>query len=888
MNYWHAKEARKVFSEIGSSEKGLKKEEAAKRLEEYGKNEFVKKKKVSGILKFLKQFNSPLIYILFVAAIISFVFDHLIDTYVILAIVLINASVGFVQERKAERAIDALKKVVVSYAKVYRNGEIIKVPASLVVLGDVIFLVVVDKVPADSRLFEMKNFRTQESSLTGESFPQEKDLEIISTKTPLGDRKNMVFMGTLVVSGNARAVVIATGDKTEIGIVARSIQEVIQPKMHFNEKVNQLAYQMGAFAVIGAVLTFIIGYFIKGLNFFEIFLFTIASLVSGIPEGLPAVLIIVLAIGARRMAKRNAVIRHLPAVETLGVATVIATDKTGTLTSNSMVVEEIITAEGNFSVSGDGWEPRGEFYSWPSRKPISVDEFSSLKKSFLISTLCNKANLFKKDKGYEIVGDPTEAALLVLGKKSGLEKKELDKRVIDDFSFSSELKFRGSLIKNTKGKEVFAVGAFEEILGKSSRILKNGRIINLNSKIKGEFLSKAEFMARKGFRVLALSYKDVQGNVNSFSEELVDNMVFVGFVGMKDPPRKAIRQSIQKARNAGIRVIMKTGDHKATALAIANEIGLADAKARVFTEEDLEKLSDMEFSKVVKEVDVFARVTPNMKMRIVQCLQEQGEIVAMTGDGVNDAPALKRADIGVSMGIIGTDVARESSEMVLADDNFSSIVCAIEEGRTVFRNVRRTSFYLITTNVAEDVTIVGSLALGMPLPMLPIQLLYLNLVTDGVNDVALAMEPSHSDVLNEKPLDKEEKILNKSLIPFLLISAGLMVVTTIPIFKYFLLEGIDKARTAAFVSISMFQLFNVFNMRSLKSSLFKIGIFSNKWVIYTLILSFSLMLGIIYLPWISGIFSFVALSLGEFLVISLIASSVFVAGEIYKKVRYGR
>ena len=395
-------------------------------------------------------------------------------------------------------------------------------------------------------------------------------------------------------------------------------------------------------------------------------------------------------------------------------------------------------------------------------------------------------------------------------------------------------------------------------------------------------------MGRKGFRVLALSYKDVQGNVNSFSEELVDNMVFVGFVGMKDPPRKAIRQSIQKARNAGIRVIMKTGDHKATALAIANEIGLADAKARVFTEEDLEKLSDMEFSKVVKEVDVFARVTPNMKMRIVQCLQEQGEIVAMTGDGVNDAPALKRADIGVSMGIIGTDVARESSEMVLADDNFSSIVCAIEEGRTVFRNVRRTSFYLITTNVAEDVTIVGSLALGMPLPMLPIQLLYLNLVTDGVNDVALAMEPSHSDVLNEKPLDKEEKILNKSLIPFLLISAGLMVVTTIPIFKYFLLEGIDKARTAAFVSISMFQLFNVFNMRSLKSSLFKIGIFSNKWVIYTLILSFSLMLGIIYLPWISGIFSFVALSLGEFLVISLIASSVFVAGEIYKKVRYGR
>jgi Ca2+-transporting ATPase len=599
-------------------------------------------------------------------------------------------------------------------------------------------------------------------------------------------------------------------------------------------------------------------------------------------------LIIVLAIGSRRMAKRNAVIRHLPAVETLGVATVIATDKTGTLTSNSMVVEEIVTAEGDFSVSGNGWEPKGKFYSWPSKKLIRVNEFSSLKKSFLISILCNKANLFKRDKGCEIVGDPTEAALLVLGKKSGLKKKELDKRIIDDFSFNSELKFRGSLIKNPKGKEVFAVGAFEKILGKSSKILKDGKIMELNSKIKGEFLSKAESMALKGFRVLALSYKGVQGNVNSFSEGLVDNMVFVGFVGMKDPPRKAIKESIQKARNAGIRVIMKTGDHKATALAIAKEIGLAKIKARVLTEKDLEKLSDAEFSKVVKEVDIFARVTPNMKMKIIQCLQEQGEIVAMTGDGVNDAPALKRADIGISMGIIGTDVARESSEMVLADDNFSSIVNAIEEGRTVFKNVRRTSFYLITTNVAEDVTIVSSLALGMPLPMLPIQLLYLNLISDGINDVALAMEPSHQNVLDEKPLDKKEKILNKSLAPFLLISAGLMVVATIPIFKYFLLDGLDKARTAAFVSMSMFQLFNVFNMRSLKSSLFKIGVFSNKWLVGSIIISFSFMLGIIYLPWISGIFSFVALSLKEFLVICLIASSVFVVGEIYKRVRYGK
>jgi len=394
-------------------------------------------------------------------------------------------------------------------------------------------------------------------------------------------------------------------------------------------------------------------------------------------------------------------------------------------------------------------------------------------------------------------------------------------------------------------------------------------------------------MARKGFRVLALSYKSVPGDTNSFSEELVEDMVFAGFVGMKDPPRKCIKESIQKARNAGIRVIMKTGDHKITALAIAREIGLANENERVLTGNDLDKLSKKEFNRAVREVNIFARVEPKMKMKIVISLQEQGEIVAMTGDGVNDAPALKRADIGIAMGNVGTDVARESSEIVLSDDNFSSIVDAIEEGRTVFRNVRRTSFYLVTTNVAEDVTIISSLVLGMPLPFLPIQLLYLNLVTDGMNGIALAMEPSHSDVLNRGPRDKDEKILNQSIIPFLLISVGLMVIVTIPIFNYFLIDGIEKARTATFVSMSMFQLFNIFNMRSLKNSLFKIGVFTNKWVIYSLLISFLFIVGIIYLPWISNIFQFEALSLVEFLGICLISSSVFVVGEIYKKLKFG-
>ncbi len=816
--------------------------------------------------------------------IISFIFDHVIDAYVILAVVLINAIIGFVQERKAERAIDALKKLVVSYAKVYRDDKLLKIPSKEIVLGDIILLEEGDKVPADARLFEMKNFRTQESSLTGESFPEEKNLKILEKSVVLSDRTNMVFMSTLVVSGQAKAVVVGIANKTAIGNVAESIQEIVQPKMHFNKKVNQLAMQMAIFAGVGAALTFIIGYFFNKLEFFEIFLFTIASLVSGIPEGLPAVLIIVLAIGARRMAKRNAVIRHLPAVETLGVATIIATDKTGTLTQNSMTVEKIITPDAELSITGNGWEPIGRFFQ--NKTAINPLKIPSIQKLLSISALCNKGNLLRKDGGYEIVGDPTEVALLVLAKKAGMDKQKLPEEIIDDFAFSSDLKFRASLVKVSQNKkQLYSVGAFETILKNSSYVIESNKKIKLDNKTKEKFLTDAETLAKKGMRVLALAYRDLPNLTNSVSKDLVHNLIFVGFVGMKDPPRPQIKQSIEKARNAGIRIIMKTGDHKETAIAIAKEIGLAKGNIKALTENDLENLSKQEFNDAVKNTDIFARVTPKMKSRIVQSLQEQGEIVAMTGDGVNDAIALKRADIGIAMGIIGTDVARESSEIILTDDNFTSIVNAIEEGRIVFQNVRQTSFFLVTTNVAEDVTIISSMAMGFPLPMLPIQLLYLNLVTGGVVDVALAMEPGHHDVLNQSPRDKDEKILNKELMPFLILMSGLMVLGTIPLFKYFL-PDLEKARTVAFVSMSMFQLFNVFNMRSLKKSLFKIGIFSNKWVTWGLIVTLLAMLAVIYLPYLQNIFQFVPLSMKEFLIISLIASSVFIAGEIYKFVRY--
>jgi Ca2+-transporting ATPase len=882
----HSKSPSQIFKELNSSEKGLTNERYQRVLAEKGLNEISEKKKKSLIFKFFKQFHSPLIYILFFAAVISILINHIIDAIVILVVVLINAIVGFFQERKAEKAINLLKTMIVSYAKVYRDGELIKVPSSQIVPGDVILLEEGDKVPADARLIEVNNFKTQEASLTGESFPQEKNIKILPESTPITDRTNMVFMGTMVVSGEAKAIVIFTANKTQIGQVAKSIQEIVQPKTHFSKKVAQLSMQMGAFAIIGALLTFIIGFFIRGIAFVDMFLFTVASLVSGIPEGLPAVLIIVLAIGARRMAKRKAIIRHLPAVETLGVATVISTDKTGTLTQNSITVQKIITSEGEFDVAGEGWEPIGKFYQ--KNKELNPLSFLTLKKLLGSSTLCNKGNLLIKEDGkYEIVGDPTEVSLLVLGRKAGLKKEEMPEKILDDLPFNSEFKFRATLVENKSGKKtLISVGAFENILKKSSYYLDKDKKINLTDKDRKILLTKAVNLAKQGMRILAFSYRDVPRGVTSASEKLVGGMIFLGLVGMKDPPRKGVKEAVLKAKNAGIRIIMQTGDHKETAIAIAKEIGLDMGKIPAFTEEELKKMNEKEFKNAIKNSNIFARMTPKMKIKIVEALQEQGEIVAMTGDGVNDALALKKADIGVSMGIIGTDVARESSEIVLADDNFSSIVDAIEEGRVVFQNIKQTSFYLVTTNVAESVTIISSLSLSLPLPMLPIQLLYLNIVTDTFTGISLAMEPGHNDVLNEPPRKKEEKILNKELVFFLILMAGLMTIGTIPLFKHFIPQGIDKARTIAFVSMSFFQLFNVLNMRSLHKSIFKIKLFSNKWVIYALLASIITLLCVMYIPFLAGVFQFVPLTLKEMGLIILISSSVLVFSEIYKFFKY--
>lgn len=888
-NFFHAQSVENILEELSSKKSGLSKEQAEMKLKEYGKNELAEKKKTSLIIIFLSQFRSFLIYILILAAVISLLIGHTVDFYVILLVILFNSIIGFTHEYKAEKSIKELKKMVVAYSKVYRDGGLVQIPSSELVPGDILFLEEGDKIGADARIIESKNLQCVESSLTGESFPVEKDIKVLPVKTPFADRKNMVYMGTFVGSGSAKAVIIAIGGNTAIGKVAIEIEAIKESQSHFKKKTDTLAKQMALIAFAGAFLTFVIGYFVYDITFAEIFIFTLASLVSGIPEGLPAVLAIVLAVGAGRMARRKAIIRTLPATETLGIVNTIITDKTGTITENTMNVEKILLPGQNFvKVSGKGWNPIGEFYQ--RNKKINPGDNLHLSRLLMACSLCNNAHLVKEEdgEGYKVLGDPTEGALVVVSEKAGIKRdgEETKEKRIDDLPFNPELKYRASLsvlAKENGKKIIYVVGAPEAVLAHSTHFLKNNNKKILNDKDKINLLKEVDSLSSSAMRVLAVAYKEVDFKFNSLSEKMVNHLTVVGFVGIRDPPRQEVKEAIEKTKRAGIRVIMATGDHKGTAVAVAREIGLVDDKEAVaYTESELAEMSESEFRKAVREVDVFARLTPNMKLKIAKELQKQGQIIAMTGDGVNDAPALKQADIGISMGIIGTDVARESSDIILTDDNFASIVNAIEEGRIVFTNTRQVGIFLVTTNFAEDITIISALALGLGLPLLPTQILWLNLVTDGVTGVSLAVEPGHNDALNEKPRSAKENVLSKEVIPFLILMAGTMLLATVITFHQLLPYGIEKARTGAFVVMSLTQLFNVFNMRSLKYSVFRIGFFKNRFLVGGILFSFLAMIAVIYIPFLQGIFKFASLGFTEFIVLFLVSSLALIFGEGYK------
>ncbi len=888
--FYHSLTGKDVIKKLSSNEAGLSKEEARLRLARYGLNDLPDKEKTNLVLVFLKQFHSFFVYILIVAAIISFFVGKLIDCYVIVAVILINASIGFLQEHKAERSIAALKKILVPKAKVYREDELLEIPARELVPGDIILLEEGDRISADARLIDVKNFSSVEASLTGESMPVEKITSQVKGSVSILDMKNMVWMGTFVANGRAKAIVIATGENTVIGNIVKDIKKIKKEKSHFQKKTDILAIQMGLIAIFGAVVTFLIGFFIRGFELVEILLFTLTSLVAGIPEGLPAILAIVLGIGALRMSKKNAIIRKLSATETLAVVDTIITDKTGTLTQNVMAVEKILLpGQSEISVSGYDWNPNGEFTQ--ENLVISALEEHQLSKLLHIAAICNNSHVVKEEnseKKFKIIGEPTEAALLVMAQKSGLKEEIISSREkkLDDLPFNQELKYRASLslLVKEKKKEVYVVGAPEAILKRANYVLKLKTAKKMTKFDRDEIIKQINKLTSKAMRVIALAYKDVPNSTNSLLEKDIDNLTYVGVVGMIDPPRKEVKEAIEKAKKAGIRVVMVTGDHKNTALAIAKEVGLVSYdKAVAFTEEELKLLNDDQFEKAVRNVDVFARLTPQMKLKIADSLQKQGHIVAMTGDGVNDAPVLKKADIGISMGIIGTDVARESSEVILTDDNFASIINAIEEGRIVFTNTKQTSFFLITTNFAADLTIIATLLLGLPLPLLPTQVLWLNLVTDTCPAIGLAAEPNHNGLHEEKPKNPKENILTREIIPFTILMVLTMVILTLLTFKFFFPQGVDKARTGAFVVMTFTQLFNALNMRSLRKSLFKIGVFSNKGLVFLLGLSVLLLFLVIYMPGLQNIFKFAYLNFIEMIVLIFLSSSVFWFGELAKR-----
>ncbi len=883
------KSVEKVIEMLSTKEDGLSEEEVKKRIEKYGKNVLPSKRKTSPIKLFLKQFKDFLVLILVIAAGIAFWADKMTDVYVIIGVIIINAIIGFVQEYKAEKAILSLKKMVSTKTTVRREGDQKSIPSKKLVPGDIIILNEGDSVPADARIIKFKNLQTIEASLTGESLPINKDSETLDEDTPLADRTNIIYKGTHISRGSVTAVVVATAKQTEIGKIAKALSEVKTTSSNFKKKTAKLGKIMAGIAIVGAIIVFALGFFYREFDFQNILLVTIATLVSSIPEGLPAVISIVLAIGANRMAKRNAITREFTATEMLGSVSMILTDKTGTITQSILTVRNIYAAGTETEVSGEGHQLEGEFTI--DDEHVNSSNNPALQKMLSIAQYCNQASIENREEAdeeeVEVTGDPTEQALLVLSKK---QKEGTQYNVLDDLPFNSEQKFRATLVEKDDEKQIFVVGAPEVLLEKAGKFLGEDGSEEYTDERAQDVKKQLDAWSDKAMRVIALGYKE-KVEAEKVEADMIDNIVFAGIVGLTDPPRKEIKGALEECRSAGIRVVMVTGDHKKTATAIAREVGIIreDEKSGDFplsmNGKELEELSDEEFDEAIIKVNVFARVVPEIKLKIAERLQEKGHLVSMTGDGVNDAPALKRADVGIAMGQKGTDVAKDAAQIVLSDDNFASIVAAVREGRIVFQNLRQTSFFLVTTNFASTAVLIVGIGLGFPIPLLATQILWINLVTDGVMDISLATEPGHGDLMKRKPIAKKENILNRQILPYFLIIVPVMVTLSLLSFNHFLEEGVEKARTAAFVANAMSQVFNAFNMRSLNKSIFSIGIFSNKWVNIALVASIILQYGAVSLPFMQNLLNFAPIGTIPFVVITLLATSVLWLGELYKLIR---
>ncbi len=898
---YHSKSAEDVMSNLGSSPAGLSAEEAATRLQEFGPNELIRQRTLSPWRLLLDQFKDLMVIVLIVAAVISGTLallkgsaEEWLDTIVIVLIVAVNAVLGFFQTYRAEKTIEALRDMASPRATIVREGEEIDIPSKELVPGDVILLATGDKVGADTRLIDSVNLKTNEAALTGESLPVSKDHGLtLPESTLVSDRTNIVMAGSSVLSGRGRGVVVSTGMGTELGRIARMVQGEDEDSP-LQKKLERLGKQIGIGIVGACVFIFLIG-ILQGVPIEEMFLTAVSLAVAAIPEGLPAIVTISLALGLQRMAKRKAIMRRLPAVESLGSTTVICTDKTGTLTKGEMNIKEMFTGE-NIQVSGEGYEPIGEF----SNEGVRIDPGStpSLIELLTAGTLCNDSQIYKDGDRWKIRGDPTEGTLIVTAKKAGIDPdaiRSANPRIFE-VQFDSDRK-RMTTVHDIGGRRIaYMKGASESVLPLCSTIEMAGSIRSLDQEARANIAEHTDDMASQALRILAIARRDVTDV--PLDETIERDFTFIGLVGMIDAPRKEAVEALARCRTAGIKVIMITGDHALTARSIAKDMCLPTCEeAVVITGTELEQMSNEELSQRVKDVSVFARVSPEHKVRIVEALQKNGEIVAMTGDGVNDAPALKKADIGIAMGITGTDVAKESSQMILVDDNFASIVDAVEEGRGVYENIRKFVNYLLTCNSAEVTAMfAASLIYLDPLMLpflLPFQILWMNLVTDGLPALALGVDPTPKDVMERPPVDPKEPPITRRAAYRIFAIGAVMAAATLVSFQLEYMEAtmvmglsgegaVQRARTAAFCTLVLAQLLLVFSARSPTKTIRQTGILDNKKLIIAVLVSFALQLAIVYLPGLNTALRITPLGWEEWAILAPMATVGLIANEIWK------
>jgi len=872
---------------------GLAGEEVKHRQAKFGLNRITARRGTPAWVKFLQQFNQPLVYILLAAVGVTAFLGEWVDSSVIFCVVFINAIVGFLQEAKAEKAIESLSRLVATETTVRRDGSKQRVHSEQLVPGDVVLLQAGDRVPADLRLFHVKSLQIDESALTGESVPVPKHSDPLALDTVLADRKNLAFTGTLITAGQGEGVVWGTGDQTETGHIATLISEAVDLSTPLTKKIAHLSKLLLWVILALAVATFAIGV-ARGQKAVEMFMAAVALAVGAIPEGLPAAVTIVLAIGVSRMAKRKAIIRKLPAVETLGSTTVICSDKTGTLTENQMTVREMFAGGKSFEVTGGGYEPKGEIQIGGAA--VKVAEHPALAECLRAGVLCNDSQLVRDDGRLKVQGDPTEAALLVVGEKGGLLHAETHKESprVDVIPFESEHMFRATLHDAQASRVIYKVGAVERLLDRCADALnERGELVPLD---KAAVHQAVEAQAARGLRVLALVRRHVDANHAKLEHHHVaEGLTFLGLQGMIDPPRPEAIASVRKCQEAGIAVKMITGDHLVTARAIAGQIGLKgreeNGKLVALSGRELEKISDAELPEVAERTAVFARVAPEQKLRLVRALQSRGHVVAMTGDGVNDAPALKQADIGVAMGISGTDVAKGAADMILTDDNFASIEAAVEEGRGVFDNLTKFIVWTLPTNAGEACILLTAIVLGTTLPMLPVQLLWVNMMTALCLGLMLVFEAKERDLMQRPPRDPKRPLLTFALMMRTGLVCLIMLAGAFWLFFYEMNragETVAAARTAVINVIVLVEIGYLFNCRSLNHLLVAIGPFTNRWVIGGSLAMLAAQLLFTYTPLMNKLFHTAPISGESWLRILAVAAASFVAVEFEKWIRFGR